>query len=211
MEGKLLTIFYAIVGIPLLLSYLSVTASILSSCFRCCRLSSTSKKNKSAARMADGYTNNHNDLTYAYPSTTQHKVMMVEEEEEDASCQVKMSCWPVVFIFTLILVYILAAALFLSSTVPLPWMDALWLSFMLFTTTGIPTTTSGPVAGLFTSNRGGLLIAVSVYVLIGLTLCALCFNLVYEWLISRWSLARSDGENTVSSVSSRRSSSQQHN
>ena len=210
MEGKLLTIFYAIVGIPLLLSYLSVTASILSSCFRCCRLSSTSKKNKSAARMADGYTNNHNDLTYAYPSTTQHKVMMVEEEE-DASCQVKMSCWPVVFIFTLILVYILAAALFLSSTVPLPWMDALWLSFMLFTTTGIPTTSSGPVAGLFTSNRGGLLIAVSVYVLIGLTLCALCFNLVYEWLISRWTFASSEGDNTVSSVSSRRSSSQQHN
>ena len=144
------------------------------------------------------------------PSTTQHKVMMVEEEE-DASCQVKMSCWPVVFIFTLILVYILAAALFLSSTVPLPWMDALWLSFMLFTTTGIPTTSTGPVAGLFTSNRGGLLIAVSVYVLIGLTLCALCFNLVYEWLISRWTFASSEGDNTVSSVSSRRSSSQQHN
>lgn len=214
MESKVLTIIYAAFGIPLMLSYLTVMGSALSSCFRCCRIvpSGDEQTRRTVMGGSDGklarldyLVNSNHELYHQYrPSLVQqNKIASTIENPSTTSSKVSWSYWPVVFALNVIVLYILAGAWLFSSLVPLPWLDALLLSFMLFTTTSIP---DRPSAIVWT-GRNALMVATSFYVLIGLTLCSLCFHLIYEWLLARWTFIHSNSDQSVtSSTSSRRSS-----
>lgn len=207
MEGKVLTILYAAFGIPLLLCYLVVVGSAVSSCCRAFRhphpsssASSSPRSSKADNRLAR--LDYHQDPPYPYPASSSTIKMNEDEEDEGRECSARFisSYWPVALSLLATVLYILAGSWMFSSVVPLPWTDALLLSFMLFTTTGIPDGQSAVWA------RNGPLVAISIYIVLGLSLCSVSFHLIYEWLLSRWSLSTSMASQHPS-LSHRRSSS----
>lgn len=210
MEGKILTILYASFGIPLLLFYLTVVGSALSSCMLCCRFDSrlsrrhrvqspqrdhtgTSGKTPSVVttRMDPSCQQPSNDTLFHHPL----KAVIKDDESIEASSSTTSngsrsgrtirSYWPPFLCFIMILVYIVSGTWLFSSLMSLPLMDALLLSFMLFTTMGIPDAHSA------VWSATGAQLVIAFYIFIGLTLCSLCFNLIYEWLLSRWTLPTS--------------------
>ena len=151
-EGKLLTIVYAAFGIPLLLFYLTIIGSVFTSC--------------TGGRANRCRTNKP-----------------VPQDRPPSFC-VGMdrirSCWPVVFCLAAIVVYIIVGAWLFTLLTGMALMDAVFLSFMLFTTMGIPDSHS------FVWSQTSAVLAVAGYIFVGLNLCSLCFNLLYEWLIQRF-------------------------
>ena len=198
-EGKLLTILYAAFGIPLLLFYLTAVGSALSSCMVCCPFDSLARRQ----RYLESRRRDHSSKSPAVVTTRldescqpnelfHHPMKAVMKDDESleststSSSVIRLrlsTFWPPICCLILILVYIASGTWVFSSLMSLPFTDALLLSFMLFTTMGIPDAHSA------IWNRSGPLLAVSIYIFVGLTLCSLCFNLLYEWILSRWTTA----------------------
>ena len=221
-EGKILTILFAAFGIPLLLFYLTVVGSALSSCLMCCPLlDSSSRKHESMAmrrrrrsdhpstsglHMSAVMTTSHhqqpaNELLFHQHHHHHHpmksSVVVKDDESIEAMSSTSSSSdynrmmgrirsfWPPVFCLILILFFVACGTFLFSFLMSLPAMDALLLSFMLLTTTGIPDAHSSVWSG----QSSWPLVAVSVYIFLALTLCSICFNLIYEWLLAQWTSA----------------------
>lgn len=195
-EGKFLTVLYASFGIPLLLFYLTVVGSALSSCMQCCLLDWRGRRNMQSHQQAHSTSGKSPSIVTTrldpscQPNELFHhpiKAIIKDDESIEGSSTSSMtrerirSYWPPVFCLLLILVYIASGTWFFSSFMSLPVMDALLLSFMLFTTMGIPDAHSA----IWTSANGPV-VAVSIYIFLGLTLCSFCLNLLYDWLLTRW-------------------------
>lgn len=211
-EGKILTILYAAFGIPLLLFYLTAVGSAISSCLMQCPLlhfryrssirrrrdqhsSIASGHNMSSVptvvmttRLDSGHHQQPNELLFHHPMKTAAVVVKDDESIEatsstssDANRLVLRihSFWPPLFCLILILIFIISGTCVFSSLMSLSTMDALFLSFMLLTTTGIPDAHSA----VWTGQSSWPLMAVSVYIFLALTLCSICFSLIYEWLL----------------------------
>ena len=95
------------------------------------------------------------------------------------SAATQVTYWPIVLCFLMAMVYVVLGGLVFSSLMSTSFVDALFLSFMLFTTMGIPDSHKD---GVWT--KGSVVIGAVLYILMGLTLCSLCFNLIYEWLMA---------------------------
>lgn len=224
-EGKILTILFAAFGIPLLLFYLTVVGSALSSCLMCCPLldSSSSRKHESMAmrrrRRSDHPSTSglhmsavmttshhqqpanellfHNHHHHHHQHSMKSSVIVKDDESIEAMSSTSSSSdynrmmsrirsfWPPVFCLILILFFVACGTFLFSFLMSLPVMDALLLSFMLLTTTGIPDVHSSVWSG----QSSWPLVAVSVYIFLALTLCSICFNLIYEWLLAQWTLS----------------------
>ena len=200
-EGKCLTILYAGFGIPLLLFYLTVVGSSLSSCL-CCwpmrqRRSGGGDNNSNASGYMKGSFIHQHESVAATANHYQKRSTAVRyrpgddvdvADGDDESIDMAEFCsrsplrsyCPLVFCLLLVLVYMACGAWTFSSLMSLSLVDALLLSFMLFTTMGVPDPQSAVWA------RTSTIVAVSVYILVGITLCSLCFNLIYDWLLTRW-------------------------
>lgn len=213
-EGKILTILYAAFGIPLLLFYLTAVGSTFSSCLMQCPLldfryhsspssrrrrdqlsSAASGHNMSAVPTSvmttrlDPSLSHHqqtNELLFHHPMKTATAVVKDDESIEATSSTSSSndanshSFWPPLFCLILILIFIASGTCVFSSLMSLSTMDALLLSFMLLTTTGIPDAHSV----VWTGQSPWPLMAVSIYIFLALTLCSICFSLIYEWLLS---------------------------
>lgn len=198
-EGKILTILYASFGIPLLLFYLTVVGSALSSCVMCCRFDSRRGRGVQSLDHRDSHLATGDktpsvvmtrlDASCQANELFHHplKAVIKDDESIEASSSTSSgsrsrirSYWPPVLCLMLILFYIVSGTWLFSSLMSLPLMDALLLSFMLFTTMGIPDAHSA----VWSAN--GAQMAIAFYIFLGLTLCSVCFNLIYEWLLSRW-------------------------
>ncbi|XP_032790938.2 potassium channel subfamily K member 18 isoform X2 [Daphnia magna] len=135
-----------------------------------------------------------NELLFHHPMKTATAVVKDDESIEatsstsssnDANRRVLRihSFWPPLFCLILILIFIASGTCVFSSLMSLSTMDALLLSFMLLTTTGIPDAHSV----VWTGQSSWPLMAVSIYIFLALTLCSICFSLIYEWLLSEGS------------------------
>lgn len=218
-EAKVLTIVYAAFGIPLFLVYLTVVGSTVSSCVRCwpARTRRQRRDVESSVHFASKLSVTVNSYqpneTYHHslkPSPVKDEVDSLEGSVSSASGRgfagVLRSCWPILVCLWLIVAYVASGAWFFSWLLSWPATDALLLSFMLFTTMGVPDSDGQSVW-----SRTGSTVAVSLYLLTGLTLCSFCFHLVYEWIVWRWGPAvdpyRSDPSSGLTGLgSSRRSS-----
>ena len=170
-EAKLLTIVYAAFGIPLLLFYLTVVGSALSSCFGASfrRMQRHWQPDVRSTKSADGVgvgldADFNPDGPPPFCIGVKHA----------------RSYWPVIVCVTLVMVYMASGAWAFAVVMSMSLTDAILLSFMLFTTMGIPDAHSI----IWTQTTP--VVAVSLYIIVGLTLCSLCFNLIYEWILSRW-------------------------
>ena len=196
-----MTILYAGFGIPLLLFYLTVVGSSLSSCLCCWPMrqrrggggSGNNKDNNSSELIMKGrsFIHQHESLAanhYQKRSRSYHPGDADGGGGDDESIDMAEFCsrsplrsyCPLVFCLLLVLAYMACGAWTFSSLMSLSLVDALLLSFMLFTTMGVP----DPQSAVWT--RTSTIVAVSVYILVGITLCSLCFNLIYDWLLTRW-------------------------
>jgi hypothetical protein len=224
-EGKILTILFAAFGIPLLLFYLTVVGSALSSCLMCCPLLNSRKTGGGRRRREHG--SSHMSAVPAVVMTTRHdstsfshqqpanellfhhhhqqpmksSVVVKDDESIEASTSSTSSSsadyrrlvgrirsfWPPVFCLILVLLFVACGTLLFSFLMSLPATDALLLSFMLLTTTGIPDAHSAVWSG----QSSWPLVAVSIYIFLALTLCSICFNLIYEWLLAQWTSSAS--------------------
>ena len=213
-EGKLLTILYASFGIPLLLLYLSVVGSALSSLCHCCWpfvISSGHQRHQSHKRSPfECQSQSANELFHHPVKSSAIKdvddccqsieASSTSSSSNDSSMMPSCRCcstgrmlrssWPVpVFCLLLFTVYIISGTCIFSWMLPMPLMDALLLSFMLLTTMGIPDDDGRHQRHQQQSAR--LPMAIALYVIVGLTMCSFCFNLIYEWLVWRWSSSSS--------------------
>ncbi|XP_057367563.1 potassium channel subfamily K member 18-like isoform X2 [Daphnia carinata] len=132
-----------------------------------------------------------NELLFHHPMKTAAVIVKDDESIEatsstsssnDANRRVLRihSFWPPLLCLILILIFIASGTCVFSSLMSLSTMDALLLSFMLLTTTGIPDAHSV----VWTGQSSWPLMAVSIYIFLALTLCSICFSLIYEWLLS---------------------------
>lgn len=213
-EAKVLTIVYAAFGIPLLLVYLTVVGSAVSSCVRCWPARGHSKRGRrhGGKLAATSYQANEMYHHALKPSPVKDELDSLEGSSASSAGSTHgrltgtlRSCWPVLVCVWLMIAYVASGAWFFSWLLAWPATDALLLSFMLFTTMGMP-----DADGQSVWSRTGSTLAVSLYLLAGLTLCSFCFHLVYEWLVWRWTPAspyRSDPSSGLTALgSSRRSS-----
>ncbi|KAI9562693.1 hypothetical protein GHT06_010147 [Daphnia sinensis] len=133
-----------------------------------------------------------NELLFHHPMKTAAAVIVKDDESIEATSSTSSSndanrgvlrihsFWPPLFCLILILIFIASGTCLFSSLMSLSTMDALLLSFMLLTTTGIPDAHSV----VWTGQSSWPLMAVSIYIFLALTLCSICFSLIYEWLLS---------------------------
>ncbi|XP_046447664.1 uncharacterized protein LOC124196578 [Daphnia pulex] len=240
-EGKILTILFAAFGIPLLLFYLTVVGSALSSCLMCCPLLNSRKTGGGGRRRREhgsshmsavpavvmttrhdstSFSHQHhqpaNELLFHHQQPMKSSVVVKDDESIEASTSSTSSSsadyrrlvgrirsfWPPIFCLILVLLFVACGTLLFSFLMSLPATDALLLSFMLLTTTGIPDAHSAVWSG----QSSWPLVAVSIYIFLALTLCSICFNLIYEWLLAQWTSSASPCDPSAESDSTRRRS-----
>lgn len=183
----------------MLLFYLTVVGSSLSSCLCCWPMRQQMSRNKGTSSPSSSSrlefihqhqlvaSDSHNKLRnprYPAGGNGNGDLELCDDESIDMAeyCSrspIRSYC-PLVFCLLIVLIYMACGAWTFSSLMSLSLVDALLLSFMLFTTMGVP----DPQSAIWT--RTTTVVAVSIYIVVGITLCSLCFNLIYDWLLTRW-------------------------
>ena len=114
------------------------------------------------------------------PASARHLTAKASIEPAKQSSTVGDYC-PLALVACTMTMYITVGGALFSWILSISMMDAVYFSFMLLTTTGIPELMNATLW-----DRHQIIAAVVVYLFTGLTLCSICLNVVYEWFISRY-------------------------
>lgn len=213
--GKLTTIIYAVIGIPLMLIYLSTTGEILSRHFRilytkifCIKTKkhkSDSKKSKikksknETTYLNTTYGHKHNNIVDGkIPFTTGSTDDMLKDRAGMYDCSADMAprkhvCQhyptvrvPILFCLFLILLYVCGGAYLFHYIENWTYLEGSFFCFASLGTIGFGDLMPGLHHNMNLSKKSSVsgeiisVVASSTYILIGMALIAMCFNLVQE-------------------------------
>lgn len=213
--GKLMTIIYAVIGIPLMLIYLSTTGEILSRYFRalyakvfCVKArkpSQVDKKSKSKKLKTEttflnaSYAAKHNNIMDGkIPLTTESTDDMLKDRSgvydcATEVCTLKHVCQhhppvkvPILLCLFLILLYICGGAYLFHCIENWTYLESSFFCFASLSTIGFADLMPGLQYNINLSKKSsasGEIISVAIsstYILMGMAMIAMCFNLVQE-------------------------------
>lgn len=201
--GKLVTILYAMVGMPLFLLYVANMGDVLATGFRwgyvklCkCDFAARRRRNRRAAAMAAaaatvtavvhqgvpfddaGRRSNHGDGT----SIASHYV--VDDDDEPTGVDYQTATVPITISLTVMVSYVCGGAMLFGQWEDWDFLEGSYFCFISLSTTGFGDYVPGDS---FNSSSGVelSLIFCSMYLIIGMALIAMCFNLMQEEVIAK--------------------------
>ncbi|KAK6636449.1 hypothetical protein RUM43_010110 [Polyplax serrata] len=213
--GKLTSILYAIIGIPLMLIYLSTTGEILSSYFRAfyakvfCinrkkpkseKKSKTKSKTRTEATFLNAsYGPKHNSIADGkIPLTTGSTEEMMKDRSGIYDCTTDVPALkhvcphhatvnvPISFCLIIVLMYICGGAYLFHYIENWTYLESTFFCFVSLSTIGFGDLMPGLNHNMNLSKRSsatGEIISVAIastYILMGMAMIAMCFNLVQE-------------------------------
>ena len=194
--GRLVTIFYALIGIPLTLLCLANMGSFLGNCFRCfykrlcqflmwlcCpqqyRFRPQYKRNKHVRHSREVVADEIHPLRAKSVDADNDVTVVVTEEEEEKSLKEEPVRVPVIVSFLIVASYIFGGAVLFS------WWEEDWdyligsyFCFITLSTIGFGDYVPG--SGLNSWSSQEKLIICCLYLVFGLSVIAMCFNLMQE-------------------------------
>ncbi|CAF1141115.1 unnamed protein product [Adineta steineri] len=177
MSGKLITCLYAMIGIPIMIVYLTNTSNILVFIF---------------IRYYSMIYNFIHRIKRRWRRRRQSK-LSVEIENETVQHNV-----PIIVAFGVLVLYIVAGGILFSYWEGWSYVDGAYFSFITFTTIGLGDLVPGK--GTLTENKNGKSILCALYLLFGLAFTAMCFKLMQEDLFAfkQWIFTRLGFDNYYS-------------
>ncbi|CAH1800361.1 unnamed protein product [Owenia fusiformis] len=175
--GRLITLIYALVGIPLTFLYLSNIGRFLSHCFKifykkiCCGVFCLLCKGRCLGR---GKHKEHNGIpNIKYIPEEQKVIEVYEEEEGDDNIRV-----PVSVCLILMTGYIIGGAWLFSHWEDWDFLTGSYFCFITLTTIGFGDIVPGTETDSWAVKEK--LVLCAMYLILGLSLLAMCFNLMQE-------------------------------
>ncbi|XP_067125210.1 TWiK family of potassium channels protein 7-like [Centruroides vittatus] len=205
--GKLMTIAYAIFGIPLMFLYLTNVGNILAKTFKYIygKLCNRNNKNKQRRRkppieqyqihhivLRDNTPNAHNSIDPSLPTKFNvayegdHKPACLRDEpQEDMEIpqKIKVSV-PIYLCVVIITCYICGGAGIFSIWEGWNYLDGSYFCFVTLSTIGFGDLVPGYTIASDSGTQEKLIIC-SLYLLGGMALIAMCFNLVQEEVVNK--------------------------
>lgn len=196
-EGQIVCICYATIGIPLFVMCLANISGVLGYMFRwtyvkvCCGVCSYRKKKKEeAASLADNYqgNNNNNATIINKADTTSARIVDDNEDLEDEmndKDDIENASVPLTVTIFVVTAYILGGSILFHFTDGFGFIESAYFCFVTLTTIGFGDLVPGQD---FTDPLGPYKLAVGcAYILIGLSVLGMAFDLMQEELISKFS------------------------
>ncbi|UJR32203.1 hypothetical protein I4U23_019668 [Adineta vaga] len=164
MLGKLFTCFYAMLGIPITIMYLTNTSDLLVFLFI-----------KYYSAMYNFF---HRIIKrYRQWRLRRQRRICVQTDDEAAIHHV-----PVWIAFSVLVLYLIAGAILFSHWEGWSYVDGAYFSFITFTTIGLGDLVPGK--GTLTENKNGKSIFCALYLIFGLAFTAMCFKLIQDDLFT---------------------------
>ncbi|XP_013790710.1 TWiK family of potassium channels protein 7-like, partial [Limulus polyphemus] len=197
--GKLITIVYAIFGIPLMLIYLTNIGDLLAKAFRyvygrlCTCKPSDHNRHRKNYRAHHTVTNNSPNTRNSVEPGIQHKLYMTPEDEvrtetipEELGKGLEFMnehvAVPITLCLLILVGYILGGAALFSVWEGWDFLNGSYFCFVTLSTIGFGDLIPGDSRELGTNAQEKLMIC-SLYLLIGMAFIAMCFNLMQEEVI----------------------------
>ncbi|XP_076336109.1 TWiK family of potassium channels protein 7-like [Tachypleus tridentatus] len=202
--GKLVTIVYAIVGIPLMFIFLTNIGDLLAKSFKyiygwlCVCKSNEDKRRRRHPEhyrvhhivLHDTTPNTHNSLNPSFPSKfgghlpDEIKMEALQEEiSEENDYEKQRVKVPVALCLALITGYICGGAFLFSLWEGWDYLDGAYFCFVTLSTVGFGDLVPGDTVVSDAEQSQQTLIICSFYLLGGMALIAMCFNLVQEEVV----------------------------
>ncbi|KAL0267271.1 UNVERIFIED_CONTAM: hypothetical protein PYX00_009591 [Menopon gallinae] len=210
--GKIITIVYAVIGIPLMLLYLSSVGSVLSRCARgvcsralCCCLCSNcgyccydekrmEEKERRMRRKREleelqqrqlqepFYVRSSSSISeFTATANTASTLSESKDYEEDWNVKSTGSILaPLGLCLMIMLTYIITGAILLIKLESWPFLDCCYFCFMSLSTINLT-----DIIILKNNIKNTTIWLCSMYILTGLALTAMCFNILHEELLKR--------------------------
>ncbi|CAF0738115.1 unnamed protein product [Rotaria sordida] len=162
--GKLTTCLYAVIGIPIMIMYLTNTGDLLAFFFIKYYSTTINLVHRIIRRQKKQRQQQESKLSFEIENRTiQHHV-------------------PITATIGVLTLYIVAGAILFSHWEGWSYIDAAYFSFITFTTIGLGDFVPGK--GTLTDNKNGKSILCALYLLYGLVLTTMCFKLVQDDLFA---------------------------
>ncbi|UJR27859.1 hypothetical protein I4U23_009124 [Adineta vaga] len=195
--GKIMTMIYAIFGIPLMLLCLANIGSTMADAFRfiycniCCSYCNMVKKRRNLRALQSvelshnttssssiGPTNNPNSLQSPSSHLEQPAATNVVEFVDNLSIDYRKVTIPISVTLSLLSSYLILGAVLFSEWENWNFLDGAYFCFVTLATIGLGDLVPGK--SITSTQVEGKLIICALYVLLGLSLMAMCFNLMQE-------------------------------
>ncbi|ODN00271.1 TWiK family of potassium channels protein 18 [Orchesella cincta] len=185
--GKVMTILYGIIGMPLFLLYLSNIGDILARGFkwtfsRCCQCKVFLKENKERMYKNRGILGVH-IWTFIKRRRIDENGEVIEEPAQEEEEQITV---PISLCLTLMVGYIWGGGLLFAEWENWSVLDASYFCFISLSTIGFGDLVPGDaVAAQSLDEVQYSFVFCSLYLLLGMALIAMCFNLMQEEVIAK--------------------------
>ena len=184
--GKIVTMIYAIFGIPLMLLCLANIGSTMADAFRfvycnvCCSYCNLVKKRRNLRALQSV------ELSHGTPSSSSPAIINQENSSstnvvefvDNLNVDYRKTTIPISVTFSLLSSYLILGAVLFSEWENWNFLDGAYFCFVTLATIGLGDLVPGK--SITSTQVEGKLVICALYVLFGLSLMAMCFNLMQE-------------------------------